>query len=139
MQRHLRLNRVRNVCVHELAVSDHDGRARFAPHASNAVDKLSDSGSVDVAMVSLDSMTTTGQLPDPHLVKIYVEGAELGVLRGAVELLERVRPPLLLATHGVAIHRQCCEFLRSIGYDLRPVDQSISSIAATDEIVATCS
>lgn len=139
VQRHLRLNRLRNVSVHEVAVSDHDGRARFAPHASNAMGKLSDSGTVEVATVSLDSLTNAAQLQDPNLIKIDVEGAEVGVLRGAAQLLGRARPAILLATHGAAIHRECCDFLRNIGYSLRPIDESISSIDATDEIVATCS
>jgi hypothetical protein len=130
------LNRARNVAVQEVAVSDHNGRARFAPHSSNAMGKLSDSGSVEVAMVSLDSIVETGRFPDPQLVKIDVEGAELGVLRGAVRLLERARPTILLATHGAEIHRQCCDFLEASGYNLRPIDDTITSIDASDEIVA---
>ncbi|MGH7648176.1 MAG: FkbM family methyltransferase [Gemmatimonadaceae bacterium] len=137
VERHLRLNRVKNVLVQEVAVSDHDGRARFAPHASNAMGKLSDSGSVDVAMVSLDSIVETARFPDPNLLKIDVEGAELGVLVGASQLLERARPSILLATHGPGVHRQCCDFLRNAGYQLRPIDESVASIDATDEILAT--
>jgi FkbM family methyltransferase len=137
VRRHLRLNRVRNVSLHEVAVSDHDGHARFAPHASNAMGKLSDTGSVDVAMVSLDSMTNAGQFPDPSLLKIDVEGAELGVLRGASHVLGRARPTILLATHGAEVHRQCCDFLRDATYELRPIDPSVASIDATDEIIAT--
>jgi len=137
IQRHLRLNRVQNVSLQEVAVSDHDGRARFAPHASNAMGKLSDSGSVEVSMVSLDFLVSGGRFPDPHLLKIDVEGAELGVLCGASRLLARARPTILLATHGAEIHRQCCEFLRDAAYDLRPIDPSVASLDATDEIIAT--
>lgn len=137
VRRHLRLNRVRNVSVQEVAVSDRDGRAKFAPHASNAMGKLSDAGDVEVAMVSLDSVTERGPFPDPKVLKIDVEGAELGVLRGASCLLARARPTILLATHGDQVHRQCCELLRAAAYDLRPIDPSVASIDATDEILAT--
>ena len=137
VQRHLRLNRVRNVEVQEVAVSERDGHARFAPHASNAMGKLSESGTVEVRMVSLDSIVTSARFPDPRLLKVDVEGAELGVLRGAARLLQRARPSILLATHGAEVHRQCCDFLRGAGYSLRPIDESISSIDATDEILAT--
>jgi len=92
---------------------------------------------VDVAMVSLDSMTNAGQFPDPSLLKIDVEGAELGVLCGASHLLRRARPTILLATHGAEVHRQCCDFLRDATYELRPIDPSVASIDATDEIIAT--
>lgn len=137
IKRHLRLNRVRNVSVHQVAVSDREGRARFAPNASNAMGKLSDAGSIDVAMVSLDSVVTTASLPDPTLLKIDVEGAELGVLRGAAKLLDRARPSILLATHGANVHQQCCDFLRGAGYLVRPIDESVTSIDATDELLAT--
>lgn len=137
VERHVRLNRVRNVSVHEVAVSDHEGRARFAPNASNAMGRLSDSGSIEVAMVSVDNIVATANLPDPALLKIDVEGAELGVLRGAVELLDRARPSILLATHGANVHQQCCDFLRNAGYQLRPIDESVESIDATDELLAT--
>jgi len=137
LQRHVRLNRVQNVSLQAVAVSDHDGRARFAPHASNAMGKLSDAGSVEVATVSLDSIAKAGRFPDPNLLKIDVEGAELGVLRGAAQLLERARPAILLATHGADVHRQCCDFLRNAGYELRPIDASITSTDTTDEIIAT--
>lgn len=136
IQRHLRLNRARNVVVEEAAVSDHDGRARFAPHASNAMGKLSDTGNVDVMMVSLDSIVKSGRFPDPNVLKVDVEGAELAVLRGAVGLLERARPTILLATHGADVHHQCCAFLESSGFFLRPLDSTITNIDATDEIVA---
>jgi len=137
LQRHVRLNRVQNVSLQAVAVSDHDGRARFAPHASNAMGKLSDAGSVEVATVSLDSIAKAGRFPDPNLLKIDVEGAELGVLRGAAQLLDRARPAILLATHGADVHRQCCDFLRNAGYELRPIDASITSTDTTDEIIAT--
>jgi len=137
VRRHLRLNRVRNVFVQEVAVSDRDGRAKFAPHASNAMGKLSDAGDIDVAMVSLDSVSERGQFADPGLLKIDVEGAELGVLCGASRLLARALPTILLATHGAEVHRQCCEFLRDAAYDLRPIDPSVASLDATDEIIAT--
>ncbi len=89
--------------------------------------KLSDAGTVEVAMVSLDTAARAGQFPDPNLIKIDVEGAELGVLRGATQLLDRARPSILLATHGAEVHRQCCDFLRDAGYSLRPINESIAS------------
>jgi hypothetical protein len=35
------------------------------------------------------------------------------------------------------VHRQCCELLRDAAYELRPIDPSVASIDATDEIIAT--
>lgn len=47
-----------------------------------------------VPCVSLDWLA--GQLRLPDVLKIDVEGAELGVLRGGEELLRRIRPVLIL-------------------------------------------
>jgi len=46
-----------------------------------------------VLTVSLDWMAT--QIPPPHVLKIDVEGAELLVFRGALELLRNSRPVLI--------------------------------------------
>ncbi|HKV98960.1 MAG TPA: FkbM family methyltransferase [Vicinamibacterales bacterium] len=137
LRRHLQLNDVRNVTVIEAAAGDADGTAHFAPHAHNSMGSLSDRGAIVVDMVSLDTLAESGKVPIPRAMKIDVEGAELRVLRGAARLLERSRPIILLATHSTSLHRECCDFLRSAGYSLRPIDDSISSIDATDEILAT--
>lgn len=137
IHQHLKLNRIDGVRVFEAAVSSTPGIARFAPHASNAMGRISDTGSMEVTLVSLDDLSESGSIPDPNLLKIDVEGAELGVLHGASRLLARARPTILLATHGAEVHRQCCAFLRDAGYELRPIDPSVATLDATDEVIAT--
>lgn len=137
IHQHLRLNHVKNVRVMEGAVGLRNGTARFEPHASNAMGKISTKGSVDVSLFSLDALTDSKTIPDPALMKVDVEGAEFDVLRGASRMLERARPAILLATHGSAVHRECCDFLSSAGYSLLPSDKAVASIDDTDEIVAT--
>lgn len=137
IHQHLRLNHIENVRVMEGAVGAGNGTARFEPHASNAMGKVATHGSVEVALFSLDALADAKTIPDPALMKIDVEGAELDVLRGASRMLERARPTILLATHGSVVHRQCCDFLRTAGYALVPSDKSVGSIDDTDEIIAT--
>jgi len=48
----------------------------------------------------LDTLVATDGLPDPDLVKLDVEGAEAAVLDGAVEVLQRARPALLIELHS---------------------------------------
>ena len=136
VQRHLRLNHIDNAQIVEAAVGSHNGPALFETHHSNAMGRVSDRGSTIIEQVSLDALSDSRTIPDPALMKIDVEGAELNVLEGASRMLTRARPSIFLATHGVDIHRACCDFLRRVGYDLRPIDASIASIDATDEIVA---
>jgi len=137
VQRHLSLNHIDNAQIVEAAVGRNDGVTLFEPHSSNAMGRVSDSGSIVVKQVSLDALSESRAIPDPVVMKIDVEGAELSVLEGATRMLARCRPSIFLATHGQQIHRDCCEFLRNAGYSLRTLYESISSIDATDEILAT--
>lgn len=136
IERHIQMNRVDHVRIVQAAVGRNSGKARFQPHASRAMGRISDSGTMDVDVVALDAFCDARTVPDPTLMKIDVEGAELGVLEGASRMLTRAQPTIFLATHGAEIHRKCCEYLAAIGYTLRPIDETISSIDATDEIIA---
>lgn len=91
-------NRVRVV---EAAVDAQSGRARFAPATggNSGVGRLvsNSSGAYDVDVVALADWCTREGI-DPEMVKIDVEGAELGVLEGLRPLLGRVRA-LLVELH----------------------------------------
>lgn len=72
--------------------------------------------------------TTTGQVAlddfiagrePPTMIKIDVEGAELEVLRGGMQLLRVQKPHLLIETHGADLETQVGELLLTVGY--RPV------------------
>lgn len=136
IERHVQINRVDRVRIVQAAVGRNNGTARFQPHASRAMGRISDSGTMDVDLVSLDALCDARTIPDPTLMKIDVEGAELSVLDGASRMLKRAQPTIFLATHGAEIHRKCCEYLAAIGYTIRPIDETISSIDATDEVIA---
>lgn len=96
----IELNGMRNVRVHEVAVSDaegvlplfegpegHKGLSSLRPVA-NAV------GCIEVRTVALDDLRET--LSPIRLVKIDVEGAESRVLAGMARILEQDRPFLVI-------------------------------------------
>ena len=104
MQRSARLNpAAAPVEVIPCAVSDSLSTARLnianRSRASNALEGfgLSQAGGVreshTVLTVSLDWMAE--QIPPPDVIKIDVEGAELDVFRGALQLLKSCRPVLI--------------------------------------------
>lgn len=116
LRRHLEINRVANVTVIDAAVSDGSGHRSFAHGASNATGHLSPNGDSLVRVETLDRLIELGTIQDPDVIKIDIEGGELGALRGAKRMLERARPTMLLATHGDSIHRECIGFLRDLDY-----------------------
>jgi hypothetical protein len=60
----------------------------------------------------------------PDFIKIDVEGAEWGVLRGARRILMARRPSLVVETHGVDVENSCVSLLRGFGYQPVVVERS---------------
>jgi FkbM family methyltransferase len=127
MARLLRRTSARNVNVHEMALSDHDGDAElFIPqdddgpvHGLASLEARADPStrvvSAHVPMARLDAVIDQ----DVAFVKIDVEGHELNVLNGAVELLERCQPVFLVEAedrHRAEATRSVFEFFRRKSY-----------------------
>jgi FkbM family methyltransferase len=94
LHENLRLNRLGNVAVHELAIAGYDGTAEFLADfdVSNAIKSDSDraGGVVHVETKTLDDALTSGYA----MAKLDVEGIECEALRGARRLLRRADPPV---------------------------------------------
>lgn len=119
---HLRLNRIRNVTVVELALSDWVGTGVLEIGAANTMGRLSSSGTYAVNVATLDSLALARMFPPPDCIKIDVEGEENRVLRGAEGLLRKHQPAILLETHGPELSIACRSFLKSLGYAVQSVD-----------------
>jgi FkbM family methyltransferase len=122
LREHLRRNGAANVTVYEAAVAERSGTAQFEEASSTSKGRLGSGGTLSVRTVALDDLVQRGELPPPDLLKVDVEGAELAALQGARKTLIRSHPVIFLSTHGSEVHRECCRFLESIGYKIRPVD-----------------
>ena len=127
MARLLRRTSARNVSVHEIALSDHDGDAElFIPQGDDgpvyglaSLEARADSPvrlvSSHVPIARLDAVIDQ----DVAFVKIDVEGHELNVLNGTVELLERCQPVFLVEAedrHRAEATRSVFEFFRGKSY-----------------------
>ena len=133
---HLKLNGFSDrTNIVEAAVSDRKGEACFDLAPDRRFEgRLAETGALRVAVTTLDSILGEGSLPQPQVIKIDVEGAELAVLNGAQRLLSEIRPVLFLATHGADVHRECCILLKQSGYELHSLDAL--PVAETDELLA---
>jgi FkbM family methyltransferase len=134
LKKHLRMNNLRNVTAIEKAISDCDGFAAFRVEDDNSAGSLSSPGDLTVETMTLDRAFLEMPLRPPSALKIDVEGAETRVLAGAKTLLATYRPAILLATHGYDQHHDCCEILRSAGYELSSITGG--DAAESDELLA---
>ena len=135
LKAHLRLNNADNVTVVEAAVSDKCGTAFFAEGPTRSMGHISPNGRLQVETVAMDELVAKGELPAPDYIKIDIEGGETLALSGAQSVLARSHPTIFLATHGSSIHQECCRLLRSLDYELRPIDGM--NLVSSSEILAT--
>jgi FkbM family methyltransferase len=122
LHRNIELNGA-DVEVVPAAVSDAPGRVGLAAGASSAQWRITLGD--EVPATTLDEFARDH--PAPRVVKIDVEGAELGVLRGATRLLREHRPILVCELHG----RENREQVRGLlaGYELRTLESERRVVA----------
>jgi FkbM family methyltransferase len=118
LYRHIELNRCSNVQVLELAVSDREGSAHFETRTGSGLGHLAPDGPVEVKITRLDGLQG---YPLPNVMKIDVEGAEVGVLRGANSLLAAAKPTIFLSLHGDDLKKACLEILATHGYTFQDI------------------
>jgi hypothetical protein len=54
-------------------------------------------------------------------IKLDADSAELSILQSGEQLLAKSKPLLLVETHSAALERDCCAFLRQLGYSTKIV------------------
>lgn len=119
LKKNMAINRCGNVTVVESAVGNNSGTTRFEYGTGSGTGRVtSNAAGLAVPMVSVDDFTERNAVLPDHL-KIDVEGAEMLVLQGARRTISRARPVIFLSTHGPAVHRECCRFLKELQYELR--------------------
>lgn len=134
LSQHLKWNRLDWVEICQSAVGSENGFLKFATGTGTGTGHLSEDGDIEVSVVRLDDEVLRRQLTPTH-IKIDVEGAELSVLQGATQTLRKFSPILFLSTHGAEVHAECCDYLKSLGYQLAPILGD--DLATTSEVVAT--
>jgi len=88
------------VQLHQVALGASQGKARFTAGGTSS-SRLDDKAGIEVNVASLDSFMLT-----PTLIKMDIEGAELGALRGARQTISQCRPRL-----AVTIYHSLEDFL----------------------------
>jgi FkbM family methyltransferase len=106
LRHNLALNGLGNVDILELALGNEAGRATLVPGRDEDQSVLVDSSdpaaaseAVRVEVETVDGLVASGRIPAPDIIKMDVEGAEVGVVRGAATTLSTHRPTLLVEVH----------------------------------------
>lgn len=129
LQRNIKLNRLTNVHVQQIALSSEVGWVTLygppgpSSETSGAIGSKLSEQYVEVAKVpcqALDSLDVGSRV---DALKIDVEGNELSVLHGAKQLLARHRPALLIEVNNPSTYRGVMALAREMGYFLWEVDR----------------
>ena len=128
IRKSIALNGYRSIRVYEVALTETDGvatlrlGARSGQHSLVGSEAQTSAATIDVACRSLDSVVAEAGIGGIDVLKIDVEGAELGVLHGATHTLRGDRPMIVL----MDIHpwlgvdaREVEARLRDFGFTLR--------------------
>jgi FkbM family methyltransferase len=135
LKRNLRLNRVADVNVVQMALGDsvREGVLQVNAPGKDGLNTLGQAthpdskvvGQEEVHITTVDVFMKDHNVPRVDVLKVDIEGAELMLFRGARDLLERADAPLILfegfgfLTRGFSYHPvEILWFLESCGYTL---------------------
>jgi len=131
----MQINRASNVDVVVAAVSDKCGTAQFSDDLS--ADMLSLIGA-DQSMRSITVRTTTidkeaNERPEPDVLKLDVEGAEIDALKGAEQFIRTKKPVLLVEVHSAEIAVQYDRLMTEFGYQTHDLSGKSILVAQSGE------
>lgn len=125
IEKHISANRIRNIRVESMAISDLSGEVEFAIEKENANSHIADINIshakssprtlFKVKMMKLDNYVEETKLK-PNVLKVDVEGAEMKVLNGAINTLKNERPICIISTHSEKLHSSCKIFFENLNY-----------------------
>jgi FkbM family methyltransferase len=138
LKAHIELNRLANVRLLQVAVSNCRGEADLLVATEEksghntlgafGYDSVTPQGNERVPVERLDDIVQQEELQRVDVIKMDIEGAEFLALQGATRTLSQFRPVLLLEISDRTLAHQGCssqqvwEFLTQIGYSIYSFD-----------------
>jgi FkbM family methyltransferase len=118
LRKHIALNKLENVSVVQAAASDISALVGFSL-TGGAIGRLEKNSSYLVPTLRLDELLSDGNLALPDVIKMDVEGAEVLVLRGAKDFIEKNSCSWIVALHGDEAKNGCLSIFSEAGYILQ--------------------
>lgn len=135
-----------SVQLYDIALSNNNGEAVFnihqAKHASGDgfknTERAGKTKKIKVQVRKLDNWWEEANKPKINIIKIDTEGAELLVLKGAINLLNEIRPIILMEISALNLkvyeynEKDVLIFLKSHGYILKTIAGTIITLKNID-------
>jgi FkbM family methyltransferase len=137
LRKHVALNKLENVSVVQAAASDTSALVGFSL-MGGATGHLEKNSSYLVPTLCLDELLAYGNLSPPDIIKMDVEGAEVLVLRGAKDFIEKKTCSWIVALHGDEAKYGCLSIFSEAGYILQDLQGNTIDPKnfASDEFIA---
>ena len=131
LKEHLFINDFANTKVLQVAVSDEVGEVEFSDSGNLAANTYKTESTIfrgnkiKVKTTTLTELAKSNDLDAECFIKIDVEGAELDVLQGGIDYLQKFHPDIVLATHDnhvKGVKDKCLNLLEGIGYQITALE-----------------
>jgi FkbM family methyltransferase len=138
LRRNIEINRLSNVYVHPVVLTDHSGSCRFTTDGITATTShISGEGEPgrDLPCSDLDSYIAKMKLALPDLVKLDIEDSEELIFSGMQSILKHKRP-LVFLEGGVRDETGriiAIDYLKTLGYEIFNLDQTNTLDSLTQE------
>jgi FkbM family methyltransferase len=123
----VKLNNLRNVLVLNIALGDGEDRAILCQKLVTATSSIAEFDKcrrfVEVPLKRLDSVVEELRLKRVDAIKIDVEGAEIQVLKGAVNTITRFKPFIVIEVRNSNIN-EFVRIIESLGYSCKELVKS---------------
>lgn len=127
----IRANGITNVVIHPVGLAEAERTVRLKAGDTmmgslrNAIDPR-DLNAEMCTVVPLDGYAAAHRLPPPQFIKVDIECAEVDFLRGALGMIRRCKPLMIIEFHSLELLRDGIPLLEPLGYSFRTERRSIN-------------
>lgn len=141
-RKQLKLNLDAQIQLVPMAVGETTGKKEFLVHISGGMGKISGASgrdtqyqdTIEVESTTLDDFIFKEGNPQPHVVKIDIEGAEGLALEGAGKLISKVKPLFIIELHGRDAALACWQILSSAGYTIHKITKNYPEVVSSTQL-----